>query len=535
MVNLVVRYGLVVVIGWSTLWGVDFSTFADMCEPTPTQSCPNRPEEVKALQHALNGDPKLFLYIRETGRWDTATKDAVVAFQEHYGIAPASGYVGRVTRAALNRLYGEKPASVPASPSAKPAPKPTSKPKPAPKKDPFADVTPTEEFILYGDMCDNTVAGNHCPNKPIEVSNLQILLNADPNLHIHIEPDGKWGQGTKNAVIAFQKHYGISPASGYVGARTKRMLDRVAGAIVAKATAGARPSKKRGSTERKTASKSPAVSVASWQDMCTPSSTDQCPNRPEDVRALQKFLGIKADGKWGRGTHAAVVRFQQKHGINPASGYVGAKTRRVIRKVLTRKRAPHTKAAIQKRKHPIKTYADFRKYTNYPRTYRVFKDTKLLAKANGRNTRIKIDVGEQRMKMYVNGKVALDSPCTTGAKRKLEPNTRTIRDKRTPLGTFRITEKIATKRSTIFGDIYRNGKKVYHGDRRKYKGSWKGAKFVGAPLKNWMRLTSSGIGIHGSRYIKRRPASNGCVRVPYTVASTVFKKVKPGTPVQVTN
>jgi lipoprotein-anchoring transpeptidase ErfK/SrfK len=60
-------------------------------------------------------------------------------------------------------------------------------------------------------------------------------------------------------------------------------------------------------------------------------------------------------------------------------------------------------------------------------------------------------------------------------------------------------------------------------------------KFVGASLKNWMRLTSSGIGLHGSRYVKRYPASNGCVRIPYKVANVVFKKVKPGTKVKITN
>jgi lipoprotein-anchoring transpeptidase ErfK/SrfK len=242
--------------------------------------------------------------------------------------------------------------------------------------------------------------------------------------------------------------------------------------------------------------------------------------------------------KWGKGTQRAVIMFQKKNSIEPASGYVGRRTRHAMQRIAKKhERKPRTKATVKRHRfhHPIKTYADFRKYTRYPKTFRVYKNSKLLARANGRNTRIKIDVSDQRMKMYVGGKIALDSPCTTGSKHKLEPNTHTIRDKSTPKGTFRITEKLADKRSTIFGDIYRNGKRIYHGDRRKYKGSWKGAKFVGALLKNWMRLTGSGIGLHGSKYVKRYPASNGCVRLPYAVASTVFKKVRPGTKVQVTN
>ncbi len=79
------------------------------------------------------------------------------------------------------------------------------------------------------------------------------------------------------------------------------------------------------------------------------------------------------------------------------------------------------------------------------------------------------------------GKGCLSSPCTTGAKRKFEPNTKTYRDKRTPLGTFKIMEKIPNKRSNIFGTIYVNGRAVFRGDRRKYRGP-KG-RFVGHPLQ----------------------------------------------------
>ncbi len=178
-------------------------------------------------------------------------------------------------------------------------------------------------------------------------------------------------------------------------------------------------------------------------------------------------------------------------------------------------------------------YAEFKRKVNLRKSFKVFKDKKLLSKANGKNTHIKVDISEQRLMLLVNGKVALSSPCTTGAKRKLEPNTRVIRDKRTPKGVFKITEKISNKRSTIFGDMYRNGKRVYHGDRRKYRGPK--AKYVGASLKNWMRLTGSGIGLHASKYVKRHPGTNGCIRLPFKVAKTVFAKVKTGTKVSITN
>lgn len=521
------RLSAALFLAFGGLWAADFSHFSDICDVTSTQSCPNKPEEVKALQETLNSDPSLYLYIKTDGKWNPGTKAAVIVFQEHYGITPASGYVGIKSRTILQKIANTASHTIPKVAARQPSASRQTK-----HRAKLPEAPPTKEFILYGDMCDNAVEGNHCPNKLIEVSNLQILLNADSNLNINISADGQWGKGTQNAVAVFQKYYDITPASGYVGRRTKLMLDRVAGAMVAQAAVPAKKASKKNKT----------VSIASWKDICENTETDTCPNRPEDVRALQSFLNralrlkLTVDGKWGQGTQRAVITFQKQNNISPASGYVGKKTRRIMQRVARENpRKKHSRAARQgsKKVHTIRTYADFRKYTNYPKTYRVFKNKKILARANGKNTQIKIDVSEQRMKMYVGGKVALDSPCTTGARRKLEPNTKTIRNKATPKGTFRITEKLADKRSTIFGDIYKNGKRIYHGDRRKYKGSWKGVKFVGALLKNWMRLTSSGIGLHASKYVKRYPASNGCVRLPYRVANVVFTKVKPGTSVKI--
>jgi hypothetical protein len=281
----------------------------------------------------------------------------------------------------------------------------------------------------------------------------------------------------------------------------------------------------------------------SYEDMCTMTKQDNCPNNRDEVRNLQKVLNadkkldvhLKVDGKWGEETHKAVVKFQKVYGITPAKGYVGPKTKRLLAR-----KAKHVKLSkvhyAGRKTTPKKCYscyADFRKHVNLKKSYAVFKNHKLLAKAKHKPTYIKVDVSEQRLRFYVDGKVALDTPCTTGAKRKFEPNTKIYRDKHTPMGTFRIKEKIANKRSTIFGDIYVNGKKVYHGDRRKYRGSWKNAKFVGASLKHWMRLTSSGIGLHASKYVKRYPGTNGCIRLPYSVAHTLFAKVDKGTKVKI--
>jgi len=305
----------------STLFSADFSHFSDMCDPTPTQACPNKPEEVKALQKALNADPNLYLYIKEDGRWNKGTKEAVIVFQEQYGIAPANGYFGSRSRMILQKVVNRK--------MKKPVQKSTKTPTEK-KSHTLPKAKPTREFVLYGDMCDNSIQGNHCPNKVIEVSNLQILLNADHNLNVNIDADGKWGPGTQKAVIAFQRYYNITPATGYVGRRTKIALDRVAGAMVAHA-ATPKP-------RTKQTSKPSVSSILTWKDICEKTSTDTCPNRPADVRALQTFLNrtmhlhLTVDGKWGKGTKQAVISFQKQNGIHPASGYVGSKTRRIMQK-----------------------------------------------------------------------------------------------------------------------------------------------------------------------------------------------------------
>ena len=280
-------------------------------------------------------------------------------------------------------------------------------------------------------------------------------------------------------------------------------------------------------------------------DICDTKVNKSCSDNYNLVRDLQITLNtdkrlhikLKADGKWGKKTTKAVKKFQKIHGMKKVDGWVGRSTKVALDKIARKIKFPRNKKISKrlKRARNYKNYKDFRRHTNLRRSYRVYKNSRLLRKANGRNTKLKVDISEQRVRLYVNGKVALCSPCTTGAKRKFEPNTRTYRNKRTPKGHFRIREKISNKRSTIFGDYYRGKKRVYHGDRRKFRGSKRGLRYRGASLKNWMRLTSSGIGLHASRYIKRNPGTNGCIRLPYKVARVIFKKVRRGTRVSIVN
>jgi len=279
-------------------------------------------------------------------------------------------------------------------------------------------------------------------------------------------------------------------------------------------------------------------------DMCEGIKSKQCTNDFNTVRNLQITLNrdknikakLKTDGEWGEKTKEAVIAFQEFYKLSHTDGWVGTNTKVKLDKVSQKIKFPKDK----KVKHVklmksinYTSYAEFKKNINLKKSFAIYKDKKLLTCANPKNTKLKIDISEQRVRLYVNDKVALCAPCTTGAKRKLEPNTGIIRNQSTPKGTFKIREKIADKRSTIFGNIYRGKKRVYHGDRRKYKG--KSGKYVGASLKNWMRLTSAGIGLHASKYVKRYPGSNGCIRLPLSVSKTIFKNVRKGTTVSIVN
>lgn len=287
-----------------------------------------------------------------------------------------------------------------------------------------------------------------------------------------------------------------------------------------------------------------------FQDICDHKKGTKCQNRAYQIKAVQSILhkkfrsSIKINGKWTKRTKRAIIAFQRRNGL-ASTGYIGKRTKLALnklRKVKSKKAAKRVKshklkklARKSSRKANRNNYSKFKRSVNLKKSYAIYKNSKLIRVAKRAKTLLKVNIHKQRIKLVVNGKVALDAPCTTGAKHKLEPNSRTIRDKHTPLGTFKILEKIATKRSTIFGDIYKNGRHVYHGDRRKYRGSWHSARFIGHPLKNWMRLTSSGIGLHASNSIKRYPASNGCIRLPKKVARTLFASIRKGTTVKVFN
>ncbi len=163
----------------------------------------------------------------------------------------------------------------------------------------------------------------------------------------------------------------------------------------------------------------------------------------------------------------------------------------------------------------------FKSNEDYIKSYNTFRSEQLPSTKRDEIS-IVINKTTQRIQLIDNKRVVLDAPCTTGKA-----------GKRTPSGNFQITQKISNKRSTLFGSCYKNGVKIYSGDRRKCRKSYN--KFVGESLPNWQRLTDCGIDMHASKYVKCYPGSNGCIRLQPNIAKLIFSKTHTGTLVKIIN
>ncbi len=170
-----------------------------------------------------------------------------------------------------------------------------------------------------------------------------------------------------------------------------------------------------------------------------------------------------------------------------------------------------TAPVVKKKKPTSKRYAGAG--NGYRRNSQLWnKSTKTLKTDAPR--RLVINTKTQRGRLYAGDQVVMDFPVTTGKA-----------GKRTPKGTFSISEKIANKRSNLYGSfvkkdrVVRSG--VHVGDKRP-----KGSSFKGAKMPYWMRFNGS-VGIHAGP-LRNSPSSNGCVRVPSSVAPVIYKNMAKG-------
>lgn len=137
-----------------------------------------------------------------------------------------------------------------------------------------------------------------------------------------------------------------------------------------------------------------------------------------------------------------------------------------------------------------------------------------------------INLDEQKARIFDNGNEVAWTYVATGTS-----------NHPTPTGNFRISEKKVDKKSNTWGIIVDgSGDTVnWNGHSRNSKIP-EGGRFVGAPMPNWMRLTSSGIGMHGGPIPNPgSPASHGCIRLPYEMATRMYSELPAGTPVSIIN
>ena len=137
---------------------------------------------------------------------------------------------------------------------------------------------------------------------------------------------------------------------------------------------------------------------------------------------------------------------------------------------------------------------------------------------------IVIDLSDQAAYVYKAGKIVGRTRVATG--NPSHP---------TPVGNFKITEKIVDKRSSHYGWMYDANENVvnYDADLRKDPIP-PGGRYEGADMPFWMRLTNTGIGMHaGFIPDPGKPASHGCIRLVKPMAERIFSEVNVGTPVRV--
>ena len=137
-------------------------------------------------------------------------------------------------------------------------------------------------------------------------------------------------------------------------------------------------------------------------------------------------------------------------------------------------------------------------------------------------SRVVVSLSKQRAYLLAGDQIAIDTPISSGKRAGL-----------TPTGSFTITEKDRDHRSNIYGDFKdKNGRTVRAGVSVRIDSAPSGTRFVGAPMKYFMRLTSDGVGMHVG-ILPGYPASHGCVRMPEQAAEMFFQRVKLGTAVQI--
>jgi lipoprotein-anchoring transpeptidase ErfK/SrfK len=136
--------------------------------------------------------------------------------------------------------------------------------------------------------------------------------------------------------------------------------------------------------------------------------------------------------------------------------------------------------------------------------------------------RIELKLGEQRAYFYKGSRLVGVSAVSTGRE-----------GLNTPTGKFHVIQKDKDHRSTLFGEFVdvSTGQVINPDVDTTKDRPPPGAKFVGAPMPNFLRVVN-GVGMHAG-YLPGVPASHGCIRLPLEMSNHFFANAPLGTPVEI--
>ena len=150
---------------------------------------------------------------------------------------------------------------------------------------------------------------------------------------------------------------------------------------------------------------------------------------------------------------------------------------------------------------------------------------RVLEKATPQNVSVYISLGKQRAYFKVGDEIAVDTPISSGKRAGM-----------TPQGSFKVVEKDADHRSSLYGDFVssKSGKVVRAGVSTRIDSAPSGTIYRGAPM-NWFMRFGDGTGHRAegmhTGFLPGYPASHGCVRLPDDIAKLFYQNVAIGTPV----
>lgn len=187
-------------------------------------------------------------------------------------------------------------------------------------------------------------------------------------------------------------------------------------------------------------------------------------------------------------------------------------------------RSVDKKAVNYQNPFPDKTYEHFVASKEYPATLKEYSDATLLAQAANKKKFVVICLPEQRGRLYVGGKVALDWPISTG-----------VPGHETPKGAFKVLSKETDHHSSRYG-VFRNEEGLIVSSNADILSDNvpEGGSFHPSPMPYWQRLTGDGVGIHIGKVKPGRRLSHGCIRSPRSSAVKLYNATQIGTPVYIT-